>query len=355
MNSKKKIDLIIDSLGLGGAERVCCNYANILTDEGYSVRILYFRHSEASYLHTLNKEVDVKLVKSKNGIDFILRLFFNDIKLSRDVIVFNHQLSVLVKLYSLIAFKKLKILARNVNFLSHDLDNKPSSVKKYLTILATKTIYRHMNGYIAQCESMKLDMVDNYHIPSEKIKVIYNPISEKIFSVDRDKNIDILFVGRMSNQKGIDFLAEILERCLVSNPELRICLVGKGDDEHLLSYLLNNYQDNITRVLETSNINDYYNSAKLTILTSRYEGFPNVLAESLSVGTPVISFDCKSGPSEIIDDGINGYLIDNFDIDDFVSKILFSLNSGIFNRVNYTKGNTVNCHLISLIEKSNAC
>ena len=65
----------------------------------------------------------------------------------------------------------------------------------------------------------------------------------------------------------------------------------------------------------------YYSNAKATLLTSLYEGFPNVLIESISLGTPIISFDCKSGPSEIVIDGENGYLINFKDVNCFSAAI----------------------------------
>ncbi len=80
------------------------------------------------------------------------------------------------------------------------------------------------------------------------------------------------------------------------------------------------------RVRSTDDVNGYYNRSKSTILTSLYEGYPNVLAESLTAGTPVVSFDCQSGPNEIIRDGINGYLIPCFDTELFVDKLELILN-----------------------------
>ena len=69
------------------------------------------------------------------------------------------------------------------------------------------------------------------------------------------------------------------------------------------------------------NIIPYYLYAKATILTSFYEGYPNVLIESIALGTPVVSFDCKSGPSEIIQNNKNGYLVRYLDVEDLKDKI----------------------------------
>ena len=77
-------------------------------------------------------------------------------------------------------------------------------------------------------------------------------------------------------------------------------------------------------------VNSYYVYAKATLLTSLYEGFPNCLIESIVLGTPVVSFDCQSGPNEIIKNGINGYLVKYKDIND-LKKQLHSVISHNFN------------------------
>jgi glycosyltransferase involved in cell wall biosynthesis len=71
----------------------------------------------------------------------------------------------------------------------------------------------------------------------------------------------------------------------------------------------------------------YYLSAKATILTSIYEGFPNVLIESISLGTPVVSFNCPGGISDIVIDGENGFIVQNNNIEDFISKLKLIIES----------------------------
>src|SRR5690606_16139692 len=72
----------------------------------------------------------------------------------------------------------------------------------------------------------------------------------------------------------------------------------------------------------------YFQGATATLLTSGFEGFPNVLVESITLGIPVISFDCPSGPREIVRNGINGYLIPLGDVDAFADALEKSADSG---------------------------
>ena len=77
----------------------------------------------------------------------------------------------------------------------------------------------------------------------------------------------------------------------------------------------------------TRNIISFYKSAKATVLTSYYEGFPNVLVESLACGTPAVAYDLPSGPREIIMEGVNGYLANYMDVNDFAEKLDICLKS----------------------------
>ncbi|WP_025675215.1 glycosyltransferase [Salinivibrio socompensis] len=74
-----------------------------------------------------------------------------------------------------------------------------------------------------------------------------------------------------------------------------------------------------------TNMIPYYLHARGTLLTSLYEGFPNVLIESIILGTPVVAFDCPSGPREIIQEGVNGYLVDHLSVDDLQKVCRISL------------------------------
>jgi glycosyltransferase involved in cell wall biosynthesis len=71
----------------------------------------------------------------------------------------------------------------------------------------------------------------------------------------------------------------------------------------------------------TSEISEEYQSASIFAMTSLYEGLPNALMEALAFGLPSIAFNCNYGPSDLIKDGINGFLIDEHEIDEFVEKL----------------------------------
>ncbi|MCD9500659.1 glycosyltransferase [Photobacterium phosphoreum] len=338
--TQKSIDLFIDAIRKGGAERVCVNYANYLADNNYRVRIVLFREYEDSYINLLDDRIELVYLHCHNASSMLKKIKATNFVFSSTVITFNHQISIALWFYGRFIDKtKFKLIARNVNFLSRDLHIRKNSIKKFVTILLTKLVYKKIDYFIAQCNDMKDDMVSYLSIPESKITVIYNPVSTSIYKQpDAKKDIDLLFVGRIKKQKGLDYLANVLD--LVSQKrQIKVCIIGTGDLEIELQKKLdeitkrNNIE--VERILATDDVNSYYNRSRITILTSLYEGFPNVLAESLTVGTPVVSFDCPSGPAEIINNGINGYLVPCFDCDDFSNKVISLLDDNQLSDIRY--------------------
>ena len=85
------------------------------------------------------------------------------------------------------------------------------------------------------------------------------------------------------------------------------------------------------------NVIPYYLNARATLITSIYEGFPNCLIESVKLGTPVISFDCPSGPREVIENGVNGFLVNYMDMSDLKKKLLIVMKSKFYvDKMNFT-------------------
>lgn len=122
----------------------------------------------------------------------------------------------------------------------------------------------------------------------------------------------ILAIGRLGRQKGFDMLLEAFAKIQDKIPEWRLSIVGddygeKANLERIIKEL-----DIKNALLEpaTSNISEYYKKAAFFVLSSRFEGLPMVLIESMSFGLPIVSFDCPTGPSLLVNEE-NGFLVEN--------------------------------------------
>jgi len=131
----------------------------------------------------------------------------------------------------------------------------------------------------------------------------------------------VIFVGRYTEQKGIYDLFEIWKRIHYVFPEWRLYMYGSGDLEGNLMIEVERLDANIYLNDQSLDIFDEYLKSSILVLTSIYEPFGLVMPEAMSCGLPVVSFDCPSGPSNIIDDGINGFLVKSRDIDLYVKKL----------------------------------
>ena len=138
-----------------------------------------------------------------------------------------------------------------------------------------------------------------------------------------DSNI-ILAIGHLIHRKGFDLLIRAWNSIPPSiRKEWKLHLIGNGEErENILHYLEDHrLLDSVKILPPTTQIQEHYQQASIFALTSRAEGFPLVLLEAQSFGLPIVSFDCPTGPSEIVLDNIDGFLISGFDTDTFAEKL----------------------------------
>ena len=128
----------------------------------------------------------------------------------------------------------------------------------------------------------------------------------------------------MKSKKAFHYAIDAFAGIKNNFPNLRLKIVGQGSLEKELKQRVVdlNIEDWVDFEGFHINIIPYYLYARKTILTSVYEGYPNVLIESIAMNTPVVSFNCPSGPSEIIKNGINGYLVNYKDTNDLKKKMV---------------------------------
>jgi len=159
-----------------------------------------------------------------------------------------------------------------------------------------------------------------------KFNVLPNPLGVDGRQYNRPEQkagnrINLLFVGRLSRQKGIDRLCRIIGKITHENWQLAVCGDGelRADLEKFI--LEKNLSKRVSLHGIISNIDDFYKNADLLMMTSYWEGMPLVIGEAMSFSLPVIAFDCPTGPREIIDNKANGILVDDGDIEMYFNAL----------------------------------
>ena len=173
-----------------------------------------------------------------------------------------------------------------------------------------KCIYRLASYVVVQTEKV----TTYYHnwLPSRKIIVINNPLPAIFCTNIVEKNLQkflILAVGRLQTEKNFGLLIESFSQ--INSVGWSLVIVGEGNEREKLSQLIKEKKAelNIQLVGSATNMIDWYSQASIFVLSSLFEGYPNVLIEAMAMGLPVISTNCDYGPSEIIENGKNGLLV----------------------------------------------
>ena len=196
-------------------------------------------------------------------------------------------------------------------------------------------LYPFAKGVIAQTAKAKQLYHSMYR--HNNISVIGNPIREiKNSTADCERENIVLMVGRLINTKHQDKLIELFVN--INQPGWKLVIVGY---DHLKQYNMERLQalvkelnaaDKVILAGKQSNVESYYLQSKIFAFTSSSEGFPNVIGEAMSAGLPVVAFDCVAGPSEMITDNKNGFLIPLFDYELFQQKLSLLMNDELLRK-----------------------
>jgi glycosyltransferase involved in cell wall biosynthesis len=309
LNNRVKITFILPTLFAGGSERIMSYLAQNIDVSKFDATLLVIgRAKEAVYV--INNIKVIYLEKAR-VLDGIVPLF-KHIKLTKPDIV----LSVISHLNTLMAymsifFPKTKFIARESTVLSVDADfsdySKGFSFFGYLS----KKRFNYFDKIICQSTDMLDDVTNNYNVKNDKLIVINNPITE-IFEVKKDvpksEVIKFITVARFSKEKGVPRILKILSKI---NIPFHYTLIGDGSESDTIFSLIEKYnlKDKITHIPFTNEVSKYLAESDCFLQGSYFEGFPNCLIESCIVGTPVIAFNVPGGTKEIIEDGVNGFLV----------------------------------------------
>lgn len=318
--NRKKIDFYISSLSGGGAERVLVCIANKLAELGYEVSIISLEKRPQFYVVPNIIKV-FKYDNSNLGIKGVLEDYQcikkHLVKSNADIsISFLSRCNLLVLFAALLKTNKIIVCDRN----------NPLKEHTKLAFIISNLLYRRANKIIVQTKQIKSFY---WKKNQANMSVIENPIdtvalNNQVIEIPMREKV-IISVGRLEKQK--DFITLIKAFALIKNkyPEWSIKIFGHGNMKEELEKLIieEKLENNIFLCGRTSK--PYYEMRKSSIfvLSSFYEGFPNVLCEAMYAGNLCVASDCVSGPRELIDDGINGRLFPVGDVEE-LSRILES-------------------------------
>lgn len=316
----KHIVFFIASIsGAGGTERACCEIANSLSDRGYEITILSMYGASSFFnlkpaitvkaLFSVKQKTRLMIPVSVYKIRHILKDILPDILISVDAALFSYAYTAaLFQRIPHIVWEHFNFnvsLQANIRVISRRLAAKYSTA---VVTLTNKDVINWKMNLNCRCRILSIPNPSPFSFVS-KNECVRKPI--------------VLSVGRLTAQKGFDRLLEGWSKIagrIGKNWELHI--VGSGELKGYLEELVDSLKLSSVKMLETTtNIEQHYKEASIYCMTSRFEGFPMVLIEAQSFGLPVISYDCPTGPAEIIN-AQNGILIRDGDEDTLQQSLL---------------------------------
>ena len=316
------------------------NISKMLPRNEFDVKYVIIRDNKydktsTSIIDFIPYGYDITIVEAQNQIDKVWK-FFWIIKKERPDIVFASHYNIIDKILIMKPFLKgVKFIIRAENQYSTF-----SSIKK----LIIKLTYSKADIMIAQTDEMKTNFVDNRVLPSSRIVTLENPvdkdyIEEKLVNVTNpypnNGKKHIVAVGRFHPQKGYDFLVKSLVKLKETQKDVDLYIIGSFLGQWQSEYekvMQMAEQLDVKDIIHCLGFNDnpyvYVKYADCFVLSSRYEGLPNVLVESLYLKTPVAAFKCIPIIERMVREGVDGYLAEKENIDSLTTAISNALKMG---------------------------
>ncbi|QRM89553.1 glycosyltransferase [Lacinutrix sp. WUR7] len=335
-NNKKKICVVTSSLAKGGAEKSSATLTHILHNLGYDIHVVtMLSQVEYAYSGTL---FNLGEFKDKNdtfsGKIKRFRKFKKYLKKENFDVVIDNRYRVLA--YRECIFTKYLYNNIPVIYVLHNyVQEKTFTPYKWLN----NWLYKK-ETFTAVSEEISQKFKEEFQI--KKMHTVYNAfnfeeIEQKASEANTfeiENNNYIIFYGRIDDHhKNISLLLQAYKASKLPEQHIKLLILGNGDDYNKIVNYTKELQLENDVVFKgfTANPYPYVKNALFTMLTSRHEGFPMVIPESLALATPVIAVNCTSGPKEVIENRENGLLVENYD----VNALADAMNSFIFDKVLY--------------------
>ena len=336
-----KILVLHGHLSMGGEERVLLNVLRNLIELGYNVDLLI------TWNHGENNLFENEIPKKVN-YEFLFDNYDGKSKIIKEIYRLRTKTTYLKKVEKIIEEKKYDVI---IDYSSNLLKYKNFDIKVPIfawihfsltfgeklsgeKVEKYKKQYKKYDKILTICDTMRDEFVEILGMDKTKVELVYNPINLEIIR-KKAENVNpkygnylkedyFLQVSRLTQQKQPEHLVDIYYKLKQRGIKEKLYFIGNGEKVKLIKQKIKEYnlEDDIILLGQIENPYPFFKNAKLFLHTAKYEGLPTVLLESLAFGTPVVAYDCPTGPKDILGKNSEyGELIPLNDKDTFVKRV----------------------------------
>lgn len=336
-----KILVLHGHLSMGGEERVLLNVLRNLIELGYDVDLLI------TWNHGENNLFENEIPKKVN-YEFLFDNYDGKSKIIKEIYRLRTKTTYLKKVEKIIEEKKYDVI---IDYSSNLLKYKNFDIKVPIfawihfsltfgeklsgeKVEKYKKQYKKYDKILTICDTMRDEFVEILGMDKTKVELVYNPINLEIIR-KKAENVNpkygnylkedyFLQVSRLTQQKQPEHLVDIYYKLKQRGIKEKLYFIGNGEKVKLIKQKIKEYnlEDDIILLGQIENPYPFFKNAKLFLHTAKYEGLPTVLLESLAFGTPVVAYDCPTGPKDILGKNSEyGELIPLNDKDTFVKRV----------------------------------
>jgi len=341
-----KVLVLHGHLSMGGEERVLLNVLKNLVELNYDVDLLI------TWNHKENNLFENEIPKKVN-YEFLFNNYDGKSKIIKEIYRLRAKLTYLKKVEKIIKEKKYDIVIDySSNLLKYNNFDIKVPVFAWIHFSLTfgeklsadkiekyKKQYKKYDKILAICDTMRDEFVEILGMDEKKVELVYNPIDlgtirKKAENIDKNhedylKKDYFLQVSRLTEQKQPEHLVDIYYKLKQRGIKEKLYFIGNGEKVELIKQKIKEYklENDVILLGQIENPYPFFKNAKLFVHTAKYEGLPTVLLESLTLGTPVVAYDCPTGPKDILGQNSEyGKLIPLNDKDTFVEKVYELMN-----------------------------
>ena len=341
-----KVLVLHGHLSMGGEERVLLSVLKNLVELNYDVDLLI------TWNHGKNNLFENEIPEKVN-YKFLFDNYNGKNKLIKEIYRIRAKATYLKKVEKIIKENKYDVIIDySSNLLKYNNFDIKVPVFAWIHFSLTfgeklsadkiekyKKQYKKYDKILAICDTMRDEFVEILGMDKNKVELVYNPIDleairKKAENIDKKyenylKQDYFLQVSRLTEQKQPEHLVDIYYKLKQRGIKEKLYFIGNGEKVELIKQKIKEYklEDDVILLGQIENPYPFFKNAKLFVHTGKYEGLPTVLLESLALGTPVVAYDCPTGPKDILGKNSEyGELIPLNDKDTFVEKVYELMN-----------------------------